>query len=99
MIIPTQSALIPILNRNRNLPKISRIILPKVSNIEIQRQAMIWFEIYLTTPAESKLHVILMTSPNGALIFEQIQTNKLTNRSLHEHGIYKVRGYIPFVYS
>lgn len=90
------SAPVPILGEVIDPFEVSSIISHKGFSLKVQAHAMIWVAKKLTISAATEFTVIVVTSCNGSMIIEGIQTDRSTNIMLSTRGIYKVRGNAPF---
>lgn len=82
-IVPIHSAQIPIMGRDRDLCKISIVLSHKGYHIDTQDNATIRVAKQLTIPTKTESPVIVVTSYNGLMNIEGIQSEKQTKNVLH----------------
>lgn len=85
-LVSIHSAPAPILGRDRDLPKVSTILLHKASSLGAHEHATIRVPKHVAIPAERKSPVVLKSSRNVLMTIERIQSDK-TNRVPHAYGI------------
>lgn len=90
------SAPVAILNKDRNLSNVSKILYHKSSSLKVEMHVTVRVSKWLIAPAETQSPMNIVASRNRLQNTERLKTEKLTNTMPFAAGRHEVREHTPF---